>query len=71
MQTWEIPQELIDILDKEAGRKHSREGTVLMTLARILTRYDQLKSCPECTEFMATAAEGFSCSTCGMRGWKA
>lgn len=48
MQTWQIPQTLIDILDKEAGKMHSREGVVLVTLAKILTKYDQIRNCPEC-----------------------
>lgn len=39
----DIPQELIDIIDERAGKKHSREGRVLTTLAEILTKYDELK----------------------------
>lgn len=39
----EIPQELIDMLDGLAGKKHGREGRVVAALARILTRYDELK----------------------------
>lgn len=39
----EIPQELIDILDERAGKKHSRSGVVVRALAEILTRYDELK----------------------------
>lgn len=42
MQAREIPQELVDIVDEAAGRKHSRDGIVLETLARVLTRYDEL-----------------------------
>lgn len=38
----EIPQELVDILDERAGKKHSRAGIVLLTLAEILTKYDEL-----------------------------
>jgi len=34
----EIPQELVDLLDERAGKQHSRTGTVLSTLAEILTR---------------------------------
>lgn len=40
----EVPQELIEILDKRAGRHHSRAGRVVRTLAEILTKYDELKS---------------------------
>ena len=43
MEARDIPQELVDILDERAGRKHSREGSVVTTLAEILTRYDELK----------------------------
>ncbi len=43
----EIPQELIDILDTAAGRTHSRDGSVLRTLAQILTRYDQIRAAAE------------------------
>jgi hypothetical protein len=39
----EVPQELIDLLDERAGRKHSRTGSVVSTLAEILTLYDELK----------------------------
>lgn len=39
----EIPQELIDILDAKAGKKHSRDGYVVEALAEILTKYDELK----------------------------
>lgn len=42
----EIPDELIEILDRRAGKKHSRTGRVLNTLAEILTRYEQLRSTP-------------------------
>ena len=39
----DIPQELIDILDERAGKKHSRTGSVVAALAEILTEYDRLK----------------------------
>jgi hypothetical protein len=38
----EIPQELVDLLDERAGKRHSREGQVLATLAEVLTRYDEI-----------------------------
>jgi hypothetical protein len=38
----EIPQELIDILDKAAGKEHSRQGRVVACLAEILTRYEKM-----------------------------
>jgi len=43
----EIPQELVDLLDRRAGRLHRRGGTVLSTLAEILTRYDELREEPK------------------------
>jgi hypothetical protein len=39
----DIPQELIDILDRRAGKKHSRTGSVVDCLAEILTRYDEMR----------------------------
>lgn len=39
----DVPQELIDLLDDRAGKRHSRTGTVVRTLAEILTRYDELR----------------------------
>lgn len=40
----EIPQELIDLLDERAGKKHSKTGSVLKTLAEILTLYEELRN---------------------------
>lgn len=48
MRPEEIPQELIDILDNNAGKKHSKKGTVVTTLAEILTRYDEMKAGKNC-----------------------
>lgn len=39
----EIPQEIIDILDERAGKKHSRTGSVIQCLAEILTKWEELK----------------------------
>lgn len=44
----EVPQELIDILDRHAGKTHSRKGVVVAALAEILTRYDEMR-CDEPT----------------------
>jgi len=44
VRTDEIPQKLIDILDRMAGKKHSREGSVVKCLAEILTEYDAIRS---------------------------
>lgn len=42
MEAKDIPQELRDILDKAAGRKHSETGQVMTALAEILTRYEEI-----------------------------
>jgi len=39
----EVPQELINMLDGLAGKKHSRNGRVVGALAMILTKYDELR----------------------------
>lgn len=39
----EIPQELVDILDQRAGKPHGRNGPVLVTLAEILTRWEEIR----------------------------
>jgi len=44
MSPEDIPQELIDILDERAGKKHSRNGTVVKTLAEILEKYEELRN---------------------------
>lgn len=43
MKPEEIPQELIDILDRMAGKKHSREGQVVKCLAEILTKWEIMR----------------------------
>jgi len=43
MTSDEVPQELIDILDKAAGKTHSRTGQVVTCLAEILTRYEEMR----------------------------
>lgn len=42
MKAEDIPPELVAILDNRAGKAHSPEGTVLQTLAEILTEYDRI-----------------------------
>jgi hypothetical protein len=42
MRAEEIPAELMDMLDEDAGRVHSRTGSVACSLARILTRYEEM-----------------------------
>lgn len=39
----DIPQELIDILDRAAGRAHTQTGSVVTALADILTAYDRIR----------------------------
>jgi hypothetical protein len=44
MKVEDIPQELVDMLDQDAGKQHGRQGPVLASLARILTRYDEMRT---------------------------
>lgn len=44
MDPEDIPQELIDILDDRAGKKHSRQGSVVRCLAEILTKFDEIRA---------------------------
>lgn len=55
---WDIPEEIIGILDRAAGREHRRAGTVVSTLAEILTAWERLRpvvgadvedDCPHCS----------------------
>lgn len=39
----DIPQELIDLLDRAAGKEHSKEGTVLTTLGQLLDLAEKLR----------------------------
>lgn len=39
----EIPQELVDLVDRRAGRAHTPDGAVLSTLAEVLTRFEELR----------------------------
>ena len=43
MTAGEIPAELKAILDADAGKVHSREGRVMVTLAKILTRWEEIR----------------------------
>lgn len=54
MQVSDIPQELLDILDERAGKRHSREGSVVRCLAEILTRYDEMRQSSEDGESAAS-----------------
>jgi hypothetical protein len=40
----EVPGELLEILDARAGKAHNPLGSVVTSLAEILTRYDELRS---------------------------
>jgi hypothetical protein len=42
MRADEVPEELVQILDRHAGRTHSRTGSVVIALAEILTRYREM-----------------------------
>lgn len=39
----EIPEECIEIMNRAAGRIHSRDGQVLKALAEVLTKWEELK----------------------------
>lgn len=43
----EVPQELIDIVDRHAGKVHSRDGYVVTALAEVLTRWEAMKESRE------------------------
>lgn len=43
MKPEDIPDELVEILDTRAEKIHSREGSVLTTLALILTRWEEIR----------------------------
>lgn len=43
MNVDDIPPELVALLDARAGRKHTRDGTVLRTLAELLTLFVALQ----------------------------
>jgi len=42
----DIPDEVMAILDRAAGRTHRRDGTVGRTVALMLTKYDELRERP-------------------------
>lgn len=44
MSPEEIPQELLDILNTRAKKKHSREHSAVSCLAEILTAYEELRA---------------------------
>lgn len=43
METRDVPPELLEIVDRAAGREHSRDGSVARTLAQVLTRWEELR----------------------------
>ncbi len=42
----EIPTELLEILNDQAGKVHRRDGSAVRCLAEILTKYDELRTIP-------------------------
>jgi len=55
MKAEDVPDELLVLLDRAAGRRHSRDGAVAGALAEILTRYDDAVT--ETTNYRALALE--------------
>jgi hypothetical protein len=43
----QVPDNLIEILDRRAGKRHSRQGSVVSCLAEILTEYDRSRNSNE------------------------
>lgn len=69
----EVPQELIDIVDRLAGREHSRAGPVVACLAEVLTRWEELRapvqSCVFCERPGLNSPDRCNCvDPCGA-GW--
>lgn len=52
-----IRQELVDLLDEQAGKQHSADGPVLAALAEILNRHEVMIRKGVATEIEAFAAE--------------
>lgn len=48
MRPEEVPQELLDVLDARAGRKHDRSDPAVVTLAEILTVWDAYRGPVPC-----------------------
>lgn len=43
MTVYDIPQELVDMLNADVGHEHKRQGRVLASFARLLTRWEQIR----------------------------
>jgi hypothetical protein len=59
-----VPQQLIDLIDKRAGREHRRNGTVVETLAEVLNEAVRIGALPA-----APAAPGWGCPAALQRGY--
>jgi hypothetical protein len=47
MTGFDIPQELVDMLNTAVGHEHKRQGKVLGCLADILSRYEEMRQSGE------------------------
>ena len=56
MKPEEVPQELLEILDLRAGKKHGRTGPVVACLAEILARYAEMNERERYEDLLASIA---------------
>jgi hypothetical protein len=63
----EIPHELIEMLNRDAGKEHNRNGRAVRSLAAILTRYEQIRNpCMQPGfEFLEEWGAWSECLACG------
>lgn len=47
MKVSEIPEEVVELFNELASKTHRRDGYALQALAKILTKYDEIKQQPE------------------------
>jgi len=76
MKPEDIHPELKEILDRRAGKVHSSTGSVMSTLAEILTRYEELRQkprprrfCPRCGVTRAIGDE-HACKPEAVASWQ-
>ena len=70
MRVEDLPPELLEIVDRAAGRKHSAGGAVAQCLAEVLSRLEQIRpqACPyDCD---SCHGEDCSCERLGCAGYR-